>query len=352
MGKMARTSRRMGRGGFQAVWRALREESGEHSCLFAYTSLTLQIRTLLIDCLVMTNLFYPSLAVYLQKRFPRSAGVDSNQAGPSRHRSFRNEHPLTLFSTPLLDSVFPEIPPLIPRLGDRAWWEDEDERWEIGLQRDMPWLEEELRIMRVAWASVSDILDGSDDGWDERDWTVLRYLRDMADEWELGQCIRTEEGGECGMLDLHTGSTLDETPQTTNDVYRGVAIPFTIPRNASASFDMRWAQTMDELSRRHNAELFRQPRDTRQGDWTGTWSLSVSHSPGNIPNVSLTMLLHNRSNPLQAQGYPRSSMLSTSRSSLCLGTSFRMPVRYTRNSGWHLRVSSSYAARQSCHSAY
>lgn len=193
----------------------------------------------------MTNLFYPSLAVYLQKRFP------PRHAGPSRWEL--QEHPLTLFSTPLLDSVFPEIPPLIPRLEDRAWWEDDE--WSVSRPEEMPWLRDEVRVVRIAWTDVGDVLDAPGK-WTERDWGVVRALQGMT---------------EGPLLDLATGKELADPGPS---VLRGVAIPTRVPRGAPDP----WPRRLDELAAALDAEHFIQPRSRRPG-WTGRWALSVSPIP-------------------------------------------------------------------------
>lgn len=191
----------------------------------------------------MTNLFYPSLAVYLQKRFPPP------QPGPSRWEL--QEHPLTLFSTPLLDSVFPEIPPLIPRVADKAWWEDPE--WSVSRPDEMPWLRDEVRVIRIAWTDPGNVLDGAEE-WTERDWTLVDTFR----QWTDGP-----------ILDLSTGSELHSPAPSA---LRGVAIPMRVVRG---SVDP-WPARLDDLAATLNAEHFVQPRSRRPG-WTGRWALSVSY---------------------------------------------------------------------------
>lgn len=71
----------------------------------------------------MTNLFYPSLSVYLQRRA---------EPGPSR--------------LPHIDSIFSH-PPALPRVADRMLWEG-DARWNA---RPATGQGDELYMMRVAW---------------------------------------------------------------------------------------------------------------------------------------------------------------------------------------------------------
>lgn len=116
---------------------------------------------LLIDCLVMTNLFYPSLSVYLQRRAP----------GPS---------------VLPFDGIFSH-PPALPRVTDRLLWEG-DGRWNA---RPVTGQGDELYMMRVAW-----------NGHDQE---IRNHLAG------LEGCVRVD--GQCLMLE-HGESA-----------YRGVTIP-------------------------------------------------------------------------------------------------------------------------------
>ncbi|WVN85733.1 uncharacterized protein L203_100884 [Cryptococcus depauperatus CBS 7841] len=174
-----------------------------------------QIRTLLIDCLVMTNLLYPSLALYLQKNFSShpssSATYNTNhvtiqgQSGLFKYPGAGN--PLSLFT---LDSLFSSPPPLLPRLTWAGWWERDiqewkDEGWTVA--RSLPHdAEEMLRkddivwLMRIGWADVADVLDhdveADERGWEIRDEQLLDLIRNMSEQWEVsnpssGQgCVR------------------------------------------------------------------------------------------------------------------------------------------------------------------
>ncbi|OCF44969.1 hypothetical protein I317_01251 [Kwoniella heveanensis CBS 569] len=304
-----------------------------------------QIRTLLIDCLVMTNLFYPSLALYLQKKFPplhppSPPGHMAHRihihghSGPSRVDE--REHPLSLLSTPVLDSFFPYPPPLLPRLNWAGWWgrdtgQYEPEGW--GLSRALPqdgqgeWNEQkEVRVMRVGWADVEDILDRDGDAgersWEQRDYLLLRLVRDVAEEWETRyrshgeRCVRRPDKsqattiastGPCYILspdqdlatadvsitpihDLSTQSHLRNSTELrdspfnwlSNDghIYHSTAVLFHVPRNITSDFENRWCQAMTDISKRVEGEVFIEAEGARAGgswgDQTGQWYLSYT----------------------------------------------------------------------------
>ncbi|WVR03869.1 hypothetical protein IAU60_000867 [Kwoniella sp. DSM 27419] len=301
-----------------------------------------QIRTLLIDCLVMTNLFYPSLALYLQKRFPPLHSpappshnthrvLSSGHGGPSRQA--QREHPLSLLSTPVLDSFFPYPPPLLPRLTWAGWWgrdtgQTDDEGW--GLSRDLPpgaggsWADdEEIRVVRVGWADVEDILDrdveAGERSWEQRDDQLLRLIRDVAEEWELGDptrrqgCVRqirstdqgaTEASSPCLLLSpydeppvsgisLLSLNDLDSSshrrPNTTipeevpfgwaanaGNIYHSFAALFRIPRDTIEVFEARWTEAIANVAKTIEGEVFVEAKGSRAGggDQTGQWYLS------------------------------------------------------------------------------
>ncbi|WVF65759.1 hypothetical protein IAT40_000492 [Kwoniella sp. CBS 6097] len=304
-----------------------------------------QIRTLLIDCLVMTNLFYPSLALYLQKKFPplhppSPPGHNahripiSGQGGLSRLEE--REHPLSLLSTPVLDSFFPYPPPLLPRLTWAGWWgrdtgQYEPEGW--GLSRALPeggqggWQEdEEIRILRIGWADVEDVLDrdgeAAEKRWEERDHVLLRLVRDVAEEWESRyrsngeRCVRRlsisqaddiESTGPCYILapnrnlitadvpiipihslsphsHSHNGTGPDQSPfewsSNAGQMYHSAAVLFHVPRNTSSDFEQRWRERIADVSKRVDGEIFVEAEGARgggsYGDQTGQWYLSYT----------------------------------------------------------------------------
>lgn len=80
-----------------------------------------QIRVLLIDSFVMTTLFYPALALHMQRTSIHNANLSQRHSGSS---STRTTGPLSLLSTPLLDSFFPYSAPVVPIPKSRPFWAD------------------------------------------------------------------------------------------------------------------------------------------------------------------------------------------------------------------------------------
>ncbi|WVW80121.1 hypothetical protein I302_102096 [Kwoniella bestiolae CBS 10118] len=302
-----------------------------------------QIRTLLIDCLVMTNLFYPSMALYLQKRFPPLHPPSppshrmplQGEPVPSTYRQNQREHPLSLLSTPVLDSFFPYPPPLLPQLTWAGWWgrdtgqyDQDDHGW--GLSRALPegakeqvLEDEEIRIMRVAWADVEDVLDRDVDAgerdWEERDHVLLRLVRDIAEEWETKytstgeRCIRQLEGVEGGTVEatgpcfilspnhdtpnievnqisisaLTSGSHNSISPSddgsfdwtaSTGNIYHSLGVLFHVPQNSIDTFEMRWKETINEVAQKVEGEVFTEAQRSNSIDveQTGEWYLSYT----------------------------------------------------------------------------
>ncbi|KAK8861558.1 hypothetical protein IAR55_002380 [Kwoniella newhampshirensis] len=310
-----------------------------------------QIRTLLIDCLVMTNLFYPSLALYLQKRFPplRPPSQPTHNShrtpfyGQTGHsRRYQKEHPLSLLSTPILDSFFPYPPPLLPRLTWAGWWgrdtgQLDEEGWTVTrvpldekYEESHPGLEEdeEIQIMRIAWADVEDVLDrdveAGERAWDERDHVLLRLVSEMAEDWEQQypssrqRCVRRLEATSAASNVSPTGPCYILSPtNTTQDavslvplpsmslpdrnsllfsdqintasfanagnIYHSFAFLFRIPRNTTTDFENAWQNRLADVARTVKGEAFGEARGPRTGtdDQTGRWivSFASAHSP-------------------------------------------------------------------------
>lgn len=274
-------------------------------CLRCGTELhSRQIRTLLIDCLVMTNLFYPALSTYLQRRFPplhppstpsHETHRDSYWRNPLSHSACRHrrkkEHPLSLLSTPVLDSFFPYPPPLLPRLDWGGWWTDTGQDEWTGARVRTTEGDEEVRFVRIGWADVGEVLDRDEERedytWTERDYGILDLVRQTVESWsdEHGNtgesCIRqlredTDEvrpSGDCYLfshvevasltstssLFSHNCSHHAELTYDNDDgrVYRSVAALFRIPASSSSeSFDDRWASAMEGVATQIDAEVF------------------------------------------------------------------------------------------------
>ena len=292
----------------------------------------------------MTNLFIPALAVYLQKKFPPLQPPSSpshnthrlpahGQSTPSRR--VEKEHPLSLLSTPVLDSFFPYPPPLLPRLTWAGWWgrdtgQQDHEGWAVTRlspsEADELGNEEEVRIMRIGWADVGNVLDrnlaeAEHRAWTERDHVLLRLVRDMAEDWESNHsstrasCIRelapgsqgtASPSGSCHIISPYPGpendtmtplgflssssdlsftngtEALDIVPvgwaQNAGNVYHSVAALFRVPRSCSLAFEDSWLAAIGELTTDVNGEVFVEAQGPKGGvgDQTGKWLLSVS----------------------------------------------------------------------------
>lgn len=291
----------------------------------------------------MTNLFYPALAVYLQKRFPPlhppsppSYNIHripaQGQAGPSRR--IQKEHPLSLLSTPVLDSFFPYPPPLLPRLTWAGWWGRDTgqhgDGWRASraasLETEIGEGGEDVKIMRVGWADVGDVLDHDVEAehraWAERDHILLHLVRDIAEQWETNHpltrvsCVRElapalSQGdkalstGPCYVVVQHPGpdtdnitplaylstpsdmavadgsEALDSVPigwaPNAGNVYHSVAALFRVPRSSSIAFEDSWMEAMDNLTMTVEGEVFIEAQVPQggAGDQTGIWQLFV-----------------------------------------------------------------------------
>lgn len=246
----------------------------------------------------------------------------------------QKEHPLSLLSTPVLDSFFPYPPPLLPRLTWAGWWGRDTgrhgDRWTatrlVTTEEEVGKGGDEVRIMRVGWADVGDVLDRDVEAkhraWAERDHVLLRMVRDMAEDWEFNHsstgasCIRTlspapgrdQEAmatGPCQIVSPHPGPGSDHIipleqlstgsgTQPTNsseapyavpvgwapnagNVYHSVAALFRVPRPSSAVFDDNWLEAMENMTKTVEGEVFAEAQGLQggAGDQTGEWSLTV-----------------------------------------------------------------------------
>lgn len=308
-----------------------------------------QIRTLLIDCLVMTNLFYPSLALYLPKRFPPPSPravqdahwppLDNDVTSPYRTNV---DHPLS-FST--LGRLFPSAPPLLPRLTWAGWWgsgtrEREDDGWtatraipgakEIGEgQNDQVW------VMRIGWADVEDVLDRHiEDGerkWEERDHHLLKLVQNVAENWERQipsnrqRCVRQlksstsvrgdgvdSEPPPCYVLTpspdafdsaipismsgfVHFDHGVSASPDSVplgrspnpDNIYHTFAALFHVPQNSTSAFEQRWQSAMSDVAKEVEGEVFVEAKGPRVGDQIGEWFISYASSPlSQQPNLT------------------------------------------------------------------
>jgi hypothetical protein len=284
----------------------------------------------------MTNLFYPSLVVWYQKRVPARPPTGDYQAGPSRIRlglgrgpGPGNPHdlddPLSVFSTPLLDSFYPDPPALLPRLSPSGWWNLEESvveaggsnsqaRWnasavETGDYLPGPIEEEEIRMVTIAWVDVESAL-GHEDTRDapsrrtsQAETELVRHMRDAVENWETDysdgkeRCVRSlstvtssggivEPDGPCYLLSRgrirHSFTTpISEIVHRSRDAdeeedgfYHSVSALFRIPRSAAKQFTDRWEIAVRNMTDSTGGNIFSPPSTKR--DVPKEWRLSVS----------------------------------------------------------------------------
>jgi len=177
---------------------------------------------------------------------------------------------------------------------------------------------EEIRLMRVAWADVGDVLDidpsEAEREWVERDHILLNLLRDTAEGWErdypgLGEsCIRqlqpeTDAVGGTGPCYLFSPRNAPPQPEVipytsigshrhliqdeesipegwkpdAGNFYHSIAVPLRVSKGSEIGFTTRWSQAMGNISHQLVGEMFVEAEGTRngEGDQTGNWLLSV-----------------------------------------------------------------------------
>ena len=294
----------------------------------------LQIRVLLIDCLVMTNLFYPALSIYLQEKFPplhppAPPSHNTHRHSPSgssaaSYKQHPKEHPLSLLSTSWLDSFFPYPPPLLPPLRWAGWWgrdtgQQSQDEWVVrGLPPELG--EEEVHLMRVAWADVGDVLNQESEeeeyGWINADSVILDLVRSTAEGWEEIQseegCVRelkatadgtVEPSGDCIVISPDSipansvtlsqftlrMSATDESPDlrpfnwppAAGRIYRSVGLLMRMPKGSADSFEARWSDAMGQIASKVEGEVFIEVSGpaSRRSSGTTAWGLTVSRRP-------------------------------------------------------------------------
>ncbi|WVQ74591.1 hypothetical protein IAR50_004192 [Cryptococcus sp. DSM 104548] len=255
-----------------------------------------QIRTLLIDCLVMTNLFYPSLALYLEKKPNPLPSTNSHLPLGSQPLAGHSSSPLGL------DKLFPSPPPLLPRLDWVGWWPQDPREWDARGWASTTGISgitdlaggQDVWVMRVGWADVEDVLDrdvitGTKE-WERRDHHLLGLVRDLAEDWDSqdpssGQrCVRgllsNETLAPCAVIspsrnipevDVTIASVSDlanqgESEQTLEaaNIYHSFAVLFHVPTTSSAVFTSRWEEAVVEIAREVEGEVFVEARSRDQ----------------------------------------------------------------------------------------
>lgn len=259
----------------------------------------------------MTHLFYPSLAFYLQKKFPplRAPIPPSHDVHRRPAQNSKNtEHPLSLLSTPILDSFFPYPPPLLPRLpimrSPLAGHEHDGYHIQQMYGNDVAVGDpsNDIAVMRVGWADVVDVLEGdtgiSRRAWSATDQALLDRFRQTAEEWEneqgaaLGSCVRQLEpeedkigsAGSCVILSTEEGEAspssdahrLISPPESS--IYHSASILFRVPHSSREAFVSTWAQHLSRIANETSAEVFAEPGGFSGGNYQehGEWLLSVS----------------------------------------------------------------------------
>jgi hypothetical protein len=242
----------------------------------------------------MTNLFYPSLTLYLTKKH---APPDSSSSSASP-----KDGPLSLFSTPLLDSFFPYPPPLLPRLEVQRgrWWESSTAE----SSRDAQWIAHRLTsaqqrskskgkgkavegdlssvvVLRVAWTTVDRVLDGDRPGPHSehvvRDDDMARAVRDLADKWNLSSLATP---GEACVRNWHEDATQGQCvvmPAVDDGLYRTISILLHSP-DTDATLARRWMKGLETTASQRGGEVFAESRDYRSklSEYQAPiWSLSV-----------------------------------------------------------------------------
>lgn len=220
----------------------------------------------------MTNLFYPSFAAFLERRFDHAAARTSRAAAPGVPVP---TSPIALITTPLSQSFFPAPPPLLPNVEWGPWWSSDP-------TSDAPWLSvrsgasgdprPDIDVLRVAWADVSGVLDGQPlvAGWEPRDDQMVSAVRTLAESYG-DQCVRhllsrdgvASPSGSCylitedrvpGALSLQDlWNTEDE--ETEKPLYRTIAVPFHAPSNRSA-FEADWTRRLGDIVKPLGVEVF------------------------------------------------------------------------------------------------
>lgn len=246
-----------------------------------------QIRTLIIDCLVMTNLFYPSFAMFLERRFEQPSTGPALATAPGDHQTIAKARgALAFFTTPLSETFFPPPPPLLPNVEWGPWWASEagaDAAW-VPVSKAGTSSDATVQLQRVAWADVGDVLDAEHDAdWTPRDDQIVSAVRALAEAWDVAspegagaRCVRhlvdrngeavasgpcyfisprsadPIAGGSMPLSDLWNDSSGSETSQK---VYRGLMVPFHKPANVSA-FQATWTARIAEVLAPLGAEVF------------------------------------------------------------------------------------------------
>lgn len=274
----------------------------------------------------MTNLFYPSLAIYLLKRNPpvttqayHAQHFPENHIGPARASEKDPYHPLSLLDKPLRDTFFPYPATSIPRLAWAGWWAGGTDVLDAGAVENH-WLaskvsraqrlggieDEEILMMRMSWGDVGQLTGGGrEENWSERDAEIVAAYRRIAEDWDkqwpsegclrdprssaaledmnIGSCILVSNGlalnGVLPIQDLGVSAD-NSTLYQVEGQQRSIAALIRIPHQSKDIFLERWAKAVDHIASLVGAAATVEPQGWRGrvADRAGEFRLSVSLS--------------------------------------------------------------------------
>lgn len=247
----------------------------------------------------MTNLFYPSFAAFLERQFDAANASPARAPSPGSTSGAASKSPLAIFNTPLGETFFPDPPPLLPNVPWGPWWANDprsDTAWvPVTPSSSAPAGGEgriDVDLLRVAWADVGHVLDGVERApWGQRDNQMAAAIRSLAEEELDGtSCVRhlidvngtAAATGPCYLLApdgvFLEGAThmsgLWNLPESSDHVYRGVAVPFHTSANRVA-FESDWSARLAQTLKPLGAEVFTETY-TKGSNLADTTLVSVS----------------------------------------------------------------------------
>lgn len=242
----------------------------------------------------MTTLFYPALALYLQRQFPPLRPPSST--GTTRQPQ-QKEHPLSLLSTPILDSFFPYPPALLPPVPSHWFWEEaSDDTWMaekaealLGRHAENALSRQEMVLgTTVAWTSVETLLDGISNTTSQTDLTRNMKMEDSIHTaaQKIGQsnhavwsCVHDiGSSSNCYIdrkePDLHSGNPYNSVTMYFRRTDGSDSVTSVIKQ-----FDISWKEQMRLIGRQVSGEIFYGrdvPGGRREKPQKLVWSIAVS----------------------------------------------------------------------------
>jgi hypothetical protein len=107
----------------------------------------------------MTTLFYPALALHMQRTSIHNATV--NQRNKPGSMPTRTTGPLSLLSTPLLDSFFPYSTPVVPVPNSRPFWTEGEwtDYFDFELETETKGNQScDVLISPIAWTTMQQVV--------------------------------------------------------------------------------------------------------------------------------------------------------------------------------------------------